>query len=121
MFTVTGRVLKTFVQQGGIDKDSGKPFDDSFKVQIMGELPLQGGQSRFDVITMTVEDRQLYDSLENKTIRVPLGFFSPARGQILYFIPKGSNPEIVEEGLKIASTPVSGFSSSIVPNNSKNA
>jgi len=113
MFAVTGRVLKTFVQQGGLDKDTGKPFEDSFKVQIMGELPLQGGQSRFDVITLTVEDRQVFDSLENKTIRLPLGFFSPAKGQIVYFIPKGSSPEIVNEGSKIVSKPSSGFPNAI--------
>lgn len=124
MFTVTGQVLKTYVQEGTIDKETGKKFDDSFKVQIMGEIPLSGGQSRFDVITMTVEDRKQYDELEGKKIRVSLGFFSPAKGQIVYFIPKGSVPEVVENSIisvsKALNAPL-GQSSTFQLNNAKTA
>jgi len=121
MFTVTGQVLKTYVQEGSIDKETGKKFDDSFKVQIMGEIPLSGGQSRFDVITMTVEDRKLYDDLEGKKIRVSLGFFSPAKGQIVYFIPKGSAPEIVENASVSVSKAFSNPTAGIVLNQPKTA
>jgi len=124
MFTVTGRVLKTYVQVGTIDKDTGKKFDDSFKVQIMGEIPLTGGESRFEAIAMTVEDRTLYDELEGKMVRVSLGFFSPAKGQIVYFIPKGSIPEIVENSVISVSkalNPPLGQSSTFPLNNAKTA
>ena len=95
MFTVTGEVLKTFVQPGGIDKETGEVGPASVKVQIMGEMPVKGGDSRFDMITLTVEDKTKYEALKGKRIRIPLGFFSPSKGSILYFIPKGGQPEIV--------------------------
>jgi hypothetical protein len=95
MFTVTGQVLKTFVQEGRTDKETGEVGKDAVKVQIMGEMPVQGGDSRMELITLTVEDQKSYDALKGKRVRVPLGFFAPAKGNIIYYIPKGSNPEIV--------------------------
>lgn len=95
MFTVTGQVLKTFIQPGRTDKETGEVSESSVKVQIMGEMPVQGGESRLDLITLTVENKKTYDDLKGKRVRVPLGFFAPQKGNIVYFIPKGASPEIV--------------------------
>lgn len=95
MFTVTGQVLKTFIQPGRVDKETGETSESSVKVQIMGEMPVQGGESRLDLITLTVENQKTYADLAGKRVRVPLGFFAPQKGNIVYFIPKGSQPEIV--------------------------
>jgi len=95
MFTVTGRVLKTFIQQGQVDKETGVMGKPSVKVQLMGEMPVPGGDTKLDLISLTVENQQIYDDLKGKQIRVPLGFFSPNKGNIIYFIPKGSEPEVV--------------------------
>lgn len=95
MFTVTGKVLKTFIQPAQADKETGVVGNPSVKVQLIGEMPVQGGESRLDLITLTVENQKTYDELRGKQIRVPLGFFAPSKGNIVYFIPKGSQPEIV--------------------------
>jgi len=95
MFTVTGQVLKTFIQPGQTDKETGEVGKSSIKVQIMGEMPVQGGESRLDLITLTVEDKKTYEELKGKKVRVPLGFFAPQKGNIVYFIPKGALPELV--------------------------
>lgn len=95
MFTVTGQILKTFIQPGQVDRETGIAGKSSVKVQIMGEMPVQGGDSRLEMITLTVEEQKLYEDLKSKRVRVPLGFFAPQKGNIVYFIPKGSIPEIV--------------------------
>lgn len=95
MFTVTGQVLKTFIQPGQVNKETGELGKASVKVQIMGEMPVQGGDSRLEMITLSVEDQKTYEDLKLKRIRVPLGFFAPQKGNIVYFIPKGSLPELV--------------------------
>src|SRR5664280_410215 len=95
MFTVTGQVLKTFIQPGRVDKETSVVGESSVKVQIMGEMPVQGGESRLDLITLTVENQKTYDELKGKHIRVALGFFAPQKGNIVYFIPKGATPELV--------------------------
>lgn len=95
MFTVTGQVVKTFIQAGSVNKETGEVREDTAKVQIMGEMPVQGGDSRLDLITLTVENPKTYEPLRGKRIRVPLGFFSPSKGQVIFFIPKGSEPEVI--------------------------
>lgn len=95
MFTVTGQILKTYIQPGQVDKESGVQSAPSVKVQIMGEMPVMGGDSRFDMITLTVENQKTYEELKGKRVRLPLGFFAPQRGSIVYFIPKGASPEIL--------------------------
>jgi len=95
MFTVTGQVMKTFIQEGKTDKQTGEIDESSVKVQILGEMPVKGGDSRLDLITLTVENEKTYSDLKGKRIRVPLGFFAPSKGQIVYFIPKGASPELV--------------------------
>lgn len=95
MFTVTGQVMKTFIQPGGVDKDTGETSPPTAKVQIMGEMPVRGGDSRLDLITLTVEDKKEYDGLKGKRIRVPLGFFAPSKGSIVYYIAKGGKPELI--------------------------
>jgi hypothetical protein len=96
MFTVTGQVLKTFIQAGQTDKETGEVGKSSTKVQMMGEMPVLGGETRFDLITLTIENQKAYEDLKGKKIRVPLGFFAPQKGNIVYFIPKGSVPEVVQ-------------------------
>lgn len=95
MFTVTGQVIKTYVQQGNLDKETGEIGESSVKVQILGEMPVKGGDSKVDLVTMTIEDQKTYATLVGKKIRVPLGFFAPSKGQIIYYIPKGSLPEVL--------------------------
>jgi hypothetical protein len=95
MFTVTGQVLKTFVRPAQVDKETGETGKSTLKVQIMGEMPVQGGDSRFEMIDLTIENENDYKPLEGKRIRVPLGFFSPQKGNIVYYIPKGSKPEVI--------------------------
>jgi len=95
MFTVTGQVLKTYIQPGQVDKETGEIGKPSVKVQIMGEMPVMGGESRLDLITLTVENQKTFEDLKQKRVRIALGFFAPQRGTIVYFIPKGSVPEVV--------------------------
>lgn len=95
MFTVTGKVLKTFIQPGQVDKETGEMGKSSVKVQLMGEMPVQGGDSKLDLITLTIENQKTYNDLVGKMVRLPLGFFAPQKGNIVYFVPKGSSPELV--------------------------
>ena len=95
MFLVTGEVRNVFKQPGSVDKTTGEQRPDTNKVQILGELPVMGGGTREDIITLTIPDGLDFSPYLKQRISVPIGFLSPAKGSIVYFIPKGSqiNPE----------------------------
>ena len=95
MFTVMGKVVHVFDQPGRIDQETGEKTPDSVKLQMMGQMPVPNGETRLDLITVKVEDKETYEKLKNKEIRLPAGSFAPAKGQIIYFVPKGSRPELV--------------------------
>jgi len=95
MFTVMGQVVNVFDQPGRIDKETGETTPDSVRLQMMGQMPVQNGDTRLDLITVKVESKKEYEELKGQNIRLPVGAFAPSKGQIIYFVPKGSKPEKV--------------------------
>jgi len=95
MFTVMGKVVHVFDQPGRVDKETGEKLPDSVRLQMMGQMPVPNGETRLDLITVKVEDKNTYEKLKGKDIRLPVGAFAPSKGQIIYFVPKGSAPELV--------------------------
>lgn len=95
MFQVTGQVMNVFYQPGRADPETGEYGKGKEKVQIMGDIPVSDGGSKFDLITLSIPEGLNFEPYIKKSVSVPLGFFAPAKGSIVYFIPKGS--EIVSE------------------------
>lgn len=90
MFSLKGKVLNVFSQDGRLDKVTGEIGPSQTKVQIMGSVPAFGGESKFSLVDLTVPDGISFDDLKGKDVSVPLGVFAPSKGTIIYFIPKGS-------------------------------
>jgi hypothetical protein len=94
MFTVTGQVINTFEAPARMKKDAPNEveFEAKPKVQLLGDMPVPGGQKRMELVTLSCEDQTIFDSLKGKTVAVPIGVFSPNRGVVIYYIPKGAMP-----------------------------
>lgn len=107
MFSVTGEVRNVFFQPGPVDPETRQNKPGSWKVQLLGEMPVTGGGSREDLITLTVPVGMDFEPYRKRTIRLPLGFFAPSKGSIIYFIPKGSEIESVpSESFHVVTPPV---------------
>ncbi len=91
MFTLCGQVANVYVQPGGTSKKTGEAFDPRDKVQILGHIPLQGGGSKLDLVTLNVEDARLFQAAQGKTVRVPVGVYAIGKA-VGYFIPQGAKP-----------------------------
>lgn len=90
MFTITGQVIKTFLQEGRIDDKTGEKGANTPKVQVLGEVPVSTGGTKVDLVTLSVPEGLDFKPLEGKTVSIPLGFFAPQKNTIIYYIPKGS-------------------------------
>jgi hypothetical protein len=112
MFTVTGEVRNVFYQPGQLDKETGTLKPGSNKVQVLGEMPVNGGGSKEDLITLTIPEGMDFEPLKKRLVRFPLGFFSPAKGAITYFIPKGSKVEILDAVKSQVSVPAAVLANS---------
>lgn len=100
MFQVTGQVVHVYDAPEMVSKETGEVTRESRpKVQLIGDLPLPNGQSRYDLVTLSVIDKEEWIALRGKHVSVSLGMFSPAKGQIVFFIPKGCSPRpLVAQG-----------------------
>jgi len=94
MFSITGQLLKAFPEVQ-TNRDTGEQVT-RYRIQLLGEIPIRDGSgSRYDMVTLNVDEIRPYQELQGKTIRVPFGFFSPGKGQVITFVPKGSKPQLV--------------------------
>ena len=96
MLQMTGKVVNTFTQEGGQDKD-GKDYEARHKVQLLGEFDLPNGDVKHDLVDLKVDNLSDWTPHKGKTITVDIGVYAPSKGTVIYFIKKGSKPRV--EGL----------------------
>lgn len=90
MMHITGKVLNLF------EKPATKRGDEEIaaksQVQLLGNIALPNGSTKLDLVTLTTDDPSQFEQYKGKEVSVPIGAFSPMKGSIIYFIPKGSKP-----------------------------
>ena len=91
MLQITGQVVNFFTVDGGTDKE-GKEFAERHKVQLMGNVALPNGNTKYDLMDLTVESLDDWASLQGKSVSIDIGAFAPSKGSIVYFVRKGAKP-----------------------------
>lgn len=91
MLNLVGQVLHTFVSPKGKDRE-GSEYGGDDKVQILGDVHLPNGEIKKDLLTLKAHDSSLFDNFVGKKITIPVGVYSPSKGNIIYFIPKTAKP-----------------------------
>lgn len=94
MLQINGQVMNVFTVEAGKDKD-GKDYDERSKVQLMGQVALQNGDTKLDLMDLTVDDVSAWSGLVGKQIAIDVGAFAPSKGNIIYFVRKGAKPKIM--------------------------
>ena len=93
MLHLTGKVINVFTQQGGEGKD-GTKYEARHKVQLMGEVSLPNGDIKMDLMDLTVQDLSDWNDLQGEDTSIDIGAFAPSKGNIIYFVSKGSKPQL---------------------------
>jgi len=86
MLTINGVLVNVYTapaakREGSEEKD---------KIQILGEVPLQNGEHRKELVTITVPDANKYKGREGEEIKLPVGVFSPNKGSVIFFVVKAA-------------------------------
>jgi hypothetical protein len=84
MLTLTGVLVNTYRAPLRKGAEAGEKEKD--RIQILGDVPLPNGETRKDLISITVPDVRKYEGQEGVEVSLAVGVFAPAKGQILYFI-----------------------------------
>lgn len=94
MLTMNGTLLNIFVSPKGTNKE-GNEYGGQDKVQILGDIPLQNGETRKEMFTLTAHDVSDFRPHINKQISVPVGAISVGKS-VTFFIPKGAKPALAK-------------------------
>lgn len=93
MLLLNGQIINVFDTPETTDKKSGEIREAKFRIQIMADNELQNGQKRVDLVNLTVDDPQLYKTLQGQNVRVPVGVFVSG-SSVQYYALKGCKPEV---------------------------
>ena len=93
MLQLSGKVINVFTQEGGQGKD-GTDYAERHKVQLMGERALPNGDIQMDLMDLTINDLGDWNEMQGKDISIDIGAFAPSKGNIIYFVSKGSKPQL---------------------------
>ncbi len=99
MYQVTGQILNLF------SSPASEKYDESFKVQLLGETLTVDGQVKKEMITLNVP-KPVYNSLQGRsgeTATLPIGFYVKS-GNLITFFPKSEAENVKTEGKKLASS-----------------
>lgn len=92
MFTARGTVVGLYKNRR-VDQSTGEQVEKD-KVQLYGALPMPDEDgTRVGLIDLTVPDSRPYQALKDKEIEVQIGFFAPAKGTVITYVPKGARPK----------------------------
>lgn len=91
MLTLRGKIINVYQQPKG-EKD-GKEYGGQDKIQMMGEVTLQNGDTRVEMLNLTAHNVKDFQDFINKDISVPVGIMATGK-TLIYFIPKGSRPTL---------------------------
>lgn len=93
MLQITGKVINVFTTEAGKGKD-GTEYAERHKVQLMGQVALPNGDVKMDLMDLTIDDLAEWNDKQNKTVSIDIGAFAPSKGNIIYFVSKGSKPQV---------------------------
>lgn len=97
MFTLTGQIVNVFTAPKGISKRTGEEYGGDDKVQILGDIPLPGGECRKELVTLKTDQGKTLDGLIGQTVTTPVGFFASGKS-VGFFIPQGHKIEALGKG-----------------------
>lgn len=87
MLTLTGVLVNTYTNPARKMRD-GSLSDEKDKIQLLADIQLQNGQTRKELVSLTVPDATKYEGQEGVELRLPVGVMAPQKDKIIYYVPK---------------------------------
>jgi len=91
MLTITGRLINVFEAPKGVNAKTGDEYGGKPRIQLLGTVVLQNEETRYDLVTLGVDEERPYTVLRDKDISVPVAVFVSGKNPV-FFVPKGSRP-----------------------------
>ena len=88
MLNLTGVLVNVYKAPAFVEKNAEEGLEkpeEKNKLQILGDVALKNGETRKDLLTVSVKNIGDFEGLEGTEISVPVGAFAPSKGSIIFF------------------------------------
>ena len=92
MYSVNAKIMNSFYSE------ASEKYDESFRIQLLGESPLKDGQVKMEMLTLSVP-KDIYSELKSKvgkTVSLPIGFFV-SNNRLTPFFPKNTSLQKIQK------------------------
>lgn len=92
MLTLHGQVVNVFQTPEGVNKDTGEAYGGLWKVQLMAENILKNGQTRTELVDLTVDDPRPFEKVKGRPVSVPVGAFASGKTVRFFHLRQAESP-----------------------------
>ena len=85
MLLLSGQIFNVFTTDKRTSK-SGDEYGGDDRVQLLANVELDNGTIKKEVFDLKVPDGTIFEKHMSEDCRIPVGAFSPAKGQIIFYL-----------------------------------
>lgn len=89
MLTLNGKVVNVYESDKGVNKTTGESFGGQSRIQLLCENHLKNGETKIELVDLTVDDATKYRKAIGTPVTVPVGVYVSA-GRAAFFALKGA-------------------------------
>ena len=93
---MTGKLANVLTTEARVDRKTGQIIQARHQVQLEVSSPLENGDERLDLVTLTVPDRAPYEGRKGHSVSVAVGVFVSG-GKLQFFVPKRAAAGVTAE------------------------
>jgi hypothetical protein len=86
MLTLTGVLVHIYTKPA--KSNASYSSDEKDKLQVLADVPLENGQTRKELVTLTVPDSSKYAGQEGTELHLPVGVMAMAKNQLIFYVAK---------------------------------
>ncbi|MDY5960204.1 MAG: hypothetical protein SPJ53_02545 [Lactobacillus amylovorus] len=94
MIKLQGILVNMFKTQAGTTK-KGEQYESKEKVQILGNFELPNGQTKNELVDLTVDNIALFEPFKGKVISLDIGVISSGKN-VVFYARKGAKPVLAD-------------------------
>lgn len=86
MLTLTGTLVHVYTKPA--KSNANYTSEEKDKIQLLADVPLENGETRKELITLTVADSRTYKGQEGTELRLPVGVMAMAKNNLVFYVAK---------------------------------
>lgn len=86
MLTLKGVLVNVYTKPA--KTTASYTVEEKDKIQLLADIPLENGQTRKDLVTLTVPSAKSYEGREGEEMSLPVGVMALAKNNLIFYVTR---------------------------------